>query len=82
MAFQSDTKDKKPGAETTNGRKRLRFWVVAAILAGLLVYAGSWTFFGKRAAGQGPPAARSGAPVVVAAAKQGDIPVYLPVWAR
>jgi multidrug efflux system membrane fusion protein len=50
--------------------------VSAALLAGLLVYAGSWAFFGRHAAGQGPPAARS-IPVVAAAANQGDIHVYL-----
>jgi multidrug efflux system membrane fusion protein len=46
------------------------------VLAGLLIYAGSWAFYGKRAAGQGPQVPRS-VPVTVAVAKQGDINVYL-----
>jgi len=78
MAFPLDTEDKKPGAETVpTVRSRWRIWVFAALMAGLFVYAGSWALFGKRAAGQAPPTAPRGQPVVVTAARQGDISVYL-----
>ncbi len=77
MAFSSDIEDNNLEPEITRaGRMRWPFWVFAALLAGALVYAGSWALSGKRAAGQGPPAPRK-APVVAAAASQGDIPVYL-----
>ena len=77
MAFSSNTEGKKSGQVMSRaGRKRWPLWVSAALLAGVLVYAGGWAFLGKRAAGQGPPTPRS-IPVVVAAARLGDILVYL-----
>jgi membrane fusion protein, multidrug efflux system len=76
MTFPLGTDDKVSGEQTDAGRMRWRVWVFTALIAGLLVYAGSWAFLGKRAAGQAPPAVRS-TPVDVAAVTQGDIPVYL-----
>jgi multidrug efflux system membrane fusion protein len=77
MAFSSDTEDKKSGVETTrSGRRRWILWAPVVALAGILLYAGGWMFSERRAVGQGPPVSR-GAPVIVTAAKQGDIRVYL-----
>jgi multidrug efflux system membrane fusion protein len=76
MEFKSGDDNENSAQITHAGRNGWWVWVFAALLAGLLVYAGSWVFSGKRAAGQGPAYVRS-VPVAVAAAKQGDIPVYL-----
>ena len=76
MAFPLETDDKASGDRNEAGRMRWRVWIFAPLVAGLLVYAGSWAFLGKRAAGQGPPAVRS-TPVVATAARPGDVHIYL-----
>ena len=76
MAFPLDTDDKDSRDRNDAGRMRWRVWVFAPIVAGLLAYAGSWAIPGKRATAQGPPAARS-IPVVVTAARPGDVHIYL-----
>lgn len=75
MTFPSETEDKK-SPELGPPRVRLWVWGFAALLAGLLVYGGTWMFSGKRAEGELPRFPRS-TPVVAMAAKKGDIGVYI-----
>ncbi|MDR3556349.1 MAG: MdtA/MuxA family multidrug efflux RND transporter periplasmic adaptor subunit [Syntrophobacteraceae bacterium] len=51
-------------------------WVFTALMAGVLILAADWVFWGKRAAAQSPNFQMS-VPVVAAVAKKGDIPVYV-----
>ena len=75
MTFSSEVdRNRIPGRKPP--RARLGLLVFAALLAGLLIFAGNRVFPGKRAKGQGPHFQMS-VPVVAAVAKKGDIPVYV-----
>ncbi len=79
MAFPLDTEDKKKsGMEIIrSGRVRWLVWTLVALLGCFGVYAGYMLLSnGTRAAAQGR-GFQQGVPVVAAAAKQGDIHVYI-----
>ena len=75
MTFSSEVEENKiPIRKPPRGKLGVR--VFTALLAGILIYAGSRVFWGKRAEGQRPHFQMS-VPVVADVAKKGDIPVYI-----
>ncbi|MDR3568925.1 MAG: MdtA/MuxA family multidrug efflux RND transporter periplasmic adaptor subunit [Syntrophobacteraceae bacterium] len=75
MTFSPQVEEKKvPRQKADLARRGVR--VVAALLAGILLFAADWVFLGITAAGQRPHPAMS-VPVIAVAAKKGDIPVYV-----